>query len=154
MVVWAVGLFEEAGLRLPPLRFVHHGEERTPCLGRRGVHEYVNGRSTIHICTSEPGKVTEALVLHETAHAWAAHGLSDERKADIHSLRRWTYWRNHEEADWRENGSEQAAEMILWGLIDRPVRIVTINEHSCEDLDAGYRVLTGQPPLHGFEDSC
>lgn len=154
MVMWAVDLFDEAGLRLPPTRFVHHGVDRTACSGRRGVHEYVNGRSTINICTDDPGKVTEALVLHETAHAWAAHDLSDERKADFQSLRGWTYWRNHQEADWHENGSEQAAEMILWGLIDRPVGIVTINDHRCEDLDAGYRALTGQPPLHGYRDHC
>lgn len=47
-----------------------------------------------------------------------------------------------------ENESEQAAAMILWGLFDRPVGIITINEHSCEGLDAGYRTSTGQPPLH------
>jgi hypothetical protein len=149
-----VHLFEEAGLRLPPLRFVYHGDDQTPCSGTRGSHRDVDGHSTINICTSEPGKVTAGLVLHETAHAWAAHDLSDERKADFQSLRGWTYWRNHEEVAWHENGSEQAAEMMVWGLIDRPTGIRTINEHSCEDLDAGFRALTGQPPLHGYRDYC
>jgi hypothetical protein len=60
-----------------------------------------------------------------------------------------------QEAAWHESGSEQAAEMMVWGLFDRPVRIVTIiNEHSCNDLDAGYRAFTGQPPLHGYRDYC
>lgn len=44
--------------------------------------------------------------------------------------------------------------MLVWGLIDRPVGIVTISDNSCDDLDAGYRVLTGQPPLHGYRDYC
>jgi hypothetical protein len=155
VVMWAVDLFDEAGLLLPPMRFVHHGDDRALCDGSRGSHRQVDRQSTIDICTSDPDKMTaQLLVLHETAHAWAAHDLSDERKANFQSLRGWTYWTNYQAADWHENGTEQAAEMILWGLIDRPVGIIRINEHSCEDLDAGYRVLTGQPPLHGFEDSC
>jgi hypothetical protein len=154
MANWAVDLFEEAGLRLPPMRFVHHGDDRNPCSGWRGAHRHVDGWSTIEICTSDPGKVTAALVLHETAHAWAAHELTDERKADFQVLRGWTHWSNHREADWHENGSEQAAEILVWGLIDRPVGIVTINANSCDDLDAGYRSLTGQPPLHGYRDHC
>jgi hypothetical protein len=154
MVSWAMDLFDEAGLALPPVRFVYHGDDQTLCSGTRGVHSRVDGQSTIHICTTDPGNVTAGLVLHETAHAWAAHDLSDERKADFQSLRGWTYWRNHQEADWHENGSEQAAEMMVWGLIDWPVGIRTIKDHSCEDLDAGYRALTGQPPLHGYQDHC
>jgi hypothetical protein len=154
MANWAVDLIEEAGLRLPPMRFVYHGDDQTPCSGWRGAHRYVDGRSTIDICTSDSGNVTASLVLHEIAHAWAAHDLSDERKADFQSLRGWTYWSNHQDAEWHENGSEQAAEMMVWGLIDRPVEIITINNHSCDDLDAGYRALTGQPPLHGYRDHC
>ena len=154
IVSWAVKLFEGAGLPLPPMQFVYHGDDPVPCSGWRGAHRYVDGRSTIDICTSDPGTVTEALVLHETAHAWAAHDLSDERKADFQALRGWTYWRNHQEANWHENGSEQAAEMMVWGLIDRPVGIITINEHACDDLDAGYRALTGKQPLHGYRDHC
>jgi len=135
---WAVDLFEEAGLHLPPVRFVYHGDDRAPCGGWRGVHRHDEGNSTIGICSSDPGNVTAVNILHEIAHAWAAHDLSNERKADFQSIRGWTYWRNHEAAKWHENGSEQAAEMILWGLIDRPVGIITINDHSCDDLDAGY----------------
>jgi hypothetical protein len=154
MAHWAADLFEEAGLQLPPMRFVYHGDDQTPCSGWRGAHRHVDGRSTIDICTSDPGKVTAGLILHEAAHAWAAHELSDDRKADFQALRGWTYWSNHQDADWHENGSEQAAEMMVWGLIDRPVEIITINDHSCDDLDAGYRALTGQPPLHGYQDHC
>ena len=124
------------------------------CSGRRGTHRHVDGHSTIDICTSDLGNVTAALVVHETAHAWSAHDLSDERKADFQALRGWTYWRDHQRAGWHENGSEQAAEIMVWGLIDRPIGIVTIDDHTCDDLDAGYRSLTGQPPLHGYEDHC
>lgn len=151
---WSMDLFDEAGLRLPAMRFVYHGDDRRPCSGWRGAHRHVDGRSTIDVCTSEAGNVAAALVLHETAHAWAAHDLSDDRKVDFQAVRGWEYWRDHEQAEWHENGSEQAAEIMVWGLIDRPVGIVTIKDHTCADLHAGYRALTGKPPLHGYEDHC
>jgi len=150
----AIALFDEAGLRLPPLEFVYHGDDRTACSGWAGVHRHVDGRSSVHICTSEPGPVTEALVLHETAHAWAAHDLPEDRKRDFRSLRGWTVWSDHGTVDWHENGSEQAAEIMVWGLMDRPIGIVTIHDSSCADLEAGFRALTGQGPLHGYRDHC
>ena len=154
MGLWAVDLFDRADLRLPPLLFEYHGDDTAACGGWRGAHRRVDGRSVIHICTSRPGNVTAALVLHEMAHAWASVDLPDDRKAEFQALRGWTEWRNHAELAWHENGSEQAAEIIVWGLIDRPVGILTINDTGCEALDAGYRALTGQPPLHGYRDLC
>lgn len=151
---WAVDLFAQADMRLPPVRFVYHGDDPTPCRGWRGAHRHVDGRSTIHLCTSDPGPVTAALVLHEMAHAWASVELSDERRADFQAVRGWTHWSEHDHVEWHENGSEQAAEILMWGLIDRPVGIVTIRDNSCDELDAGYRALTGRPPLHGYRDHC
>lgn len=154
LATWAVDLFAQADMPLPPLRFVYHGDDATSCRGWRGAHRYHDGQSTIHICTSDPGKVTAALVLHEIAHAWSAAELSDERKAAFQALRGWSQWSDHGDTPWHENGTEQAAEILMWGLIDRPVGLVTINDNSCDDLDAGYRSLTGQPPLHGYRDHC
>lgn len=147
----AVELFDDAGLDLPTLRFTHHGDDREHCGGWKGVHRYENGVSDIGLCTDDFGPTTEWLVLHETAHAWAAHSLTEERRAAFRSLRGWEEWR----ADvWHESGSEQAAEIIAWGLIDRPVGVVTIHEHGCDDLVAGYLVLTGREALHGHRDRC
>lgn len=154
LATWAVDLFAQADLRLPPLRFVYHGDDATPCRGWRGAHHDDEGRSTVHICTSDPGKVTGATVLHEVAHAWTAAELPDESKAAFQALRGWTHWSDHGGTPWHENGTEQAAEILMWGLIDRPVGIVTIHDNDCDDLDAGYRTLTGQPPLHGYRDHC
>ena len=154
MATWALGLFDEAGLALPPMSFDYHGDDTTACSGWRGAHRSADGRSIIDICTSDTGPVTAALVLHEVAHAWASVGLSEQRKDEFQALRGWTEWSNHADVAWHDNGAEQAAEILVWGLIDRPVAIVTINDHSCDDLEAGYRVLTEQAPLHGFRDVC
>ena len=151
---WSVELFHEAGLELPPIRFTHHGDALAPCAGREGLHRHIDGLSTIEICTTDAGRTTLWLVLHETAHAWAAHDLDEGRKAEFKTLRGWEHWRSFNTIPWHENGTEQAAEIIAWGLVDRPFGVVSIHDHSCDALDAGYRTLTGQAPLHGYRDHC
>lgn len=153
-VMWAVGLFEEAGLDLPALRYIHHGGDPSPCRGRAGVHHVVGGVSVIELCEPEPSTATEVMILHETAHAWADHNLSDSDKVAFQQLRGFSHWRNYEMAAWHENGTEQAAEILVWGLIDRPIQMIRINDTGCEQLEAGFLVLTGEAPLHGFRDHC
>lgn len=152
--VWAVELFDEAGLRLPSVRYVFHGDSPERCAGRPGLRHAVDGVEVIDICTSEMSNATQGLILHETAHAWIEHNLTLERKAAFQKLRGWTYWRNYDAARWHENGTEQAAEIMVWGLIDRPLAMVRIDQNSCDELEAGYVTLTGREPLHGFRDAC
>ena len=154
MAWWAIDLFDQAGLELPPLRYVHHDGDRTPCSGRDGLHHEVDGVSVIELCATEAVFGVQVMVLHETAHAWADHSLTDERKLAFQELRGWEHWRNYQAAEWHENGTEQAAEIIVWGLIDRPIRMIRIDQTSCDDLTAGYLTLTGQAPLHGYRDHC
>ncbi|MET0910901.1 MAG: hypothetical protein ABWZ99_15655 [Ilumatobacteraceae bacterium] len=151
---WSTELFAQAELVLPPLRYMFHGDDTEPCSGRPGMHHPVDGVNVIEICTSEMSNAMQGTILHETAHAWLDHTLTDQRKAAFQRLRGWTYWRDYDRAAWHENGTEQAAEIMVWGLIDRPLAMIRINQHSCDELDAGYRTLTGQAPLHGFRDEC
>jgi hypothetical protein len=150
--MWSTDLFEQAAFDLPPLRYVFHGNNREPCSERRGLHHRVDGVNVIEIC--EMSSATPVLILHETAHAWIDHNLTEGRKADFKQLRGWIHWRNFDKAEWHDNGTEQAAEIMVWGLIDRPLAIIRIDQNSCDELDAGYRVLTGQAPLHGYRDAC
>lgn len=60
-------------------------------------------------------------------------------------------WR---EGEWHERGAENAAEIIAWGLIDRPVKPVRIYDNDCDQLLGGYVILTGTDPLHGLTDVC
>jgi hypothetical protein len=151
---WAMDLFDQAGFELPPIRYVFHGDAPERCSGRAGKHHRVEGVSVIEICTADLSFPAQRMVLHETAHAWIDHTVTDERRASFQQLRGWTYWRDYDAAAWHENGTEQAAEIMVWGLIDRPLAMVRIDQNSCDELDAGYRALTGQAPLHGFRDAC
>ncbi|HKX75576.1 MAG TPA: hypothetical protein VJR05_09320, partial [Acidimicrobiia bacterium] len=78
----------------------------------------------------------------------------DERRLAFQQLRGWEYWNNYQEASWHENGTEQAADIIVWGLLDRPIKPIRITDNSCAELMAGYLTLTGRLPLHGYLDLC
>jgi hypothetical protein len=58
------------------------------------------------------------------------------------------------EGDWHDRGAEHAAEIIAWGLIDRPTRPGHIDQNSCEELLAAYTTLIGETPLHVFTEAC
>jgi hypothetical protein len=153
LIDWAMGLFDQAALPLPPIQFVHHDTSEA-CLGSTGAQTYRDGRSTIHICTDDASAVEQFLFLHEIAHAWDRLALTDERRAAFLKLRGLTEWRNDDPERWHERGAEHAAEIMVWGLMDRPIRPVFIPHHSCGELLAGYLVLVGRPPLHGYTNYC
>jgi hypothetical protein len=136
-------LFDEAGLALPALDLEHHGEDADRCGGGVGLHHVVGGTHAIELCGERVSVVT---VLHEMAHAWVAANVSLEQRATFRQLRGWAYWRDYERAAWHDNGTEQAAEIIVWGVADRVLPMVRIEQNSCEELTAGYLVLTGRRP--------
>ncbi len=153
MVADAVGLFADSGLELPPL-VVRGGDAETGCDGHDGIHRPHAGWSEIELCAQETTGAVFHTVLHELAHAWAAQGLSPERKEAFQELRGFEFWRNYVEAAWEDNGTEQAAEIIAWGVNDRPAGTVRIDQVSCGELRAGFIALTGMEPLHGLTNVC
>jgi hypothetical protein len=153
MLDWALALFDAADLALPPLRVIGH-DSTDPCRGRDGAHFYASGRSTIHLCTRETGPVQQFLYLHELAHAWDHHALRDERRRTFLDLRGLTEWNNDDPDGWHDRGAEHAAEIVMWGLMDRPISVVRLEANSCPELRAGYLALVGRPPLHGYTKWC
>jgi hypothetical protein len=150
---WALGLYADAGLELPPLEFVRYSS-REPCRGARGFFTGRRSPPTVRICTPDADRFVELLFLHEIAHGWDAHALTDRRREAFLELRDLETWWDDGSAPWHTYGAEQAAQIIVWGLLDRPVRITTIPDASCAELRAGYLVLTGRAPLHGYTDLC
>lgn len=146
----ALDLFQKANLALPDIHFVGH-DDRRACHGRDGAARQVGSGAVVNLCFREVGPVQEWVTLHEIAHVWDYHSLDDERREDFVALRNLEGWR---EGEWHERGAENAAEILVWGLMDRPVRPARIYDNSCQELLAGYLTLTGQPPLHGYTDVC
>ena len=149
--VIVLGLYAEAGLELPHLDFELHPDGEA-CHGGRGY--YMGDGSTIRICIPDTGAVAQPVYLHEIAHAWDARTLSDDRRATFLDQRGLHKWWDDGSAPWYTFGAEQAAQIVMWGLIDRPISVATIPDSGCAELQAGYHLLTGRRPLHGFTDLC
>ena len=148
---WAMELFDAADLDLPAVTFIRF-DSQEPCFGRRGAHIVEEGRSVIRICNEDTDRGAERVMLHELAHAWDRHELTEERRVDFMRLRHLRVWRSND-AEWEEKGAEQAAEVLVWGLIDWDFS-AQIPDNTCIELLRGYVTLTGRQPLHGFTGKC
>jgi hypothetical protein len=147
-----VGLFEQANLELPPL-LVRSGQDGDECGQHLGLHRQHESWSEIVLCKSGSSGFERSVVVHELAHAWAAFELSDTNKAAFQQVRGWEHWHDYENAAWRDNGTEQAAEVIAWGVYDLAATIA-IGHHGCADLAESYRALTGLDPAQGITTIC
>ena len=153
VVTHAVGLFAEAGLPLPAM-IVHGSQDPTACGGHDGLHQPHEQWSEIFLCSSKSDEWFRRVVLHELAHAWSTIGLPVERRHAFQVLRGWEHWSNYDLAEWRDNGTEQAAEIIAWGVSNKAAPTVQIDHDSCAELRTGYRTLTGAEPPHGLTSLC
>jgi hypothetical protein len=101
----------------------------------------------VALCTErEPfSLVTQRVLLHEMAHAWPIGGLSDADRERFVTARDLPSW-DDQGTPWELRGTEQAAEIIAWALLDRDVPVVHIPNAEPDALEAGYRLLTGSAP--------
>lgn len=150
---WAIGLFDAADMRLPPVQ-VTSSADPAECHGTEGIHHPDGERSIIVICGEHVGFATDRVLLHELAHAWERHSVTPADRAAFQRLRGNEVWHDYDAAPWHENGTEQAAEIVLWGVIDRPAPMIRITQNSCDELRAAFRVLTGFDPLPSTHDRC
>jgi hypothetical protein len=133
-------------------RLVGHDDPEI-CRGRNGIAFDRGDHTEIGLCTREVEAHVEFLILHELAHAYEHQFVSDEVREEFLELRGLERWRGSDLA-WHEAGAEHTAEILVWGLMDRPVWIVRIDDVSCEELMEGYDTLTGSVPVHGYTDYC
>ncbi len=147
MLAWALDRFRLAGLELPELDIIVHGST-ADCGGHVGY--YVTSTNQLHVC-----RLDKKSVLHELAHAWADHNLTDRDRRAFVQLRGLADWNDHGQ-DWNQRATEHAAETLTWALMDRETtvrwidgdgtetrRLLRIEESSPDELAAAYRLLTG-----------
>lgn len=147
--------FEQQALELPELSFEFR-PHAVDCLGHKGL--YSSRSRTLRMCSMD-----KKTMLHELAHAWANHNLSDAEMNEFARHRGLGEW-NDQAAPWKERATEHAAEIITWALMDRAVhlrlsvdsevachesefRLVTIEDSTVERLHAGFVRLTGLEPV-------
>jgi hypothetical protein len=144
---WALSRFEQAGLALPPLTIAFH-DDKQPCEGNFGYYRSTTP-ARIDICgfNSDRFLVTpKKTILHELGHAWARHTLTDQARQAFCRLRGLAAW-NDDDIAWEDQGSEQAAEIIAWALLDQDVTLAKISDADPPSLSRAYLQLTGTLPL-------
>jgi hypothetical protein len=147
LIDWATRRFAMAGLTPPSVEFVFHSSS-LDCSGHIGLY-YANS-DTIHLC-----RLDNSAILHEMAHAWARQNLATATIAQFVSSRDLAAW-NDQDEPWSLRGTEHAAEIIAWALLDhnRLVRwiandgdetykLLSIPDSSSDRLSDGFELLTG-----------
>lgn len=108
---WAVDRFQRAGLELPPVVIEIHNAP-ADCNGYDGLFRASETLPAILVCNR-----SRYIVLHELAHAWEHHNLTDDTRQEFMELLGLTAWNEHDVV-WGERGVEALAEIITWGLYD------------------------------------
>jgi hypothetical protein len=143
---WALGRFEQAGLKLPPLSIAFH-DEKEACSGHYGFYR-PSTPARIDICGFNRNRflvTPKRTMLHELAHAWLDENLDDETRHRFLELRSLDAW-NETSGPWESRGFEHAAEIITWGLIDEELSLAKIGDGTPRDLAAAYELLTSRRP--------
>lgn len=152
-VHWARDRFLEAGLSLPNVHLTFH-DTTGICQGALGgFRAESDGSGRIFICVVESGYARELKVkrtlLHELAHAWDYHALTDPVRDEFMRLRGLEGWLSG--VPYEQRAGELAAEVITWGLMDRPILMGSLKEPpSWEELYEGYLLLTDSEPPYGY----
>lgn len=130
----ADAVFASAGLRLPGLE-IHVRPNFAACDGLGGRFNVDGSGRSVELCSG-----LQFTVLHEFAHAWAHHNLSDETRRDFVELHGLPSW-NDPDIPWARRGTEVAAETIAKALLNSP--LPDWQQEVAAELDAGYTLLTG-----------
>ena len=140
---WSIRRYREAGLDgMPDLDVYVHGSDEE-CNG--GIGLYHAGR--IDLCTkasSDPYQ--RKFALHEMAHGWIEDNVSGavlDRFMDIRGIAAW----NDRSFDWKQRGTEQAAEIVTWGLGEGEIAPLLPEATDAPTLTHLYELLTGREPI-------
>jgi hypothetical protein len=142
-VDWALHRYRLAGLEDMPSLDVYLHRSHEACNG--GIGLYHAGR--IELCTknsSEPYQ--RKFALHEMAHAWTEAHIEGAILNRFMGIRGITHW-NDRSDDWKDRGTEQAAEIITWGLGEGEIAPLLPETVDVRTLAGLYQLLTGREPI-------
>ena len=106
----------------------------------RAFHAFEHGHHVVVMCAE-----TELTLLHELAHVWSDLYLDEAQRAEWVELRGLESWH---EGEWRDRGTEHAAEIIAFGLYDTPHVPRAIGNNDYRTVTEAFEWLMGMPPVH------
>lgn len=157
VVEWALGRFEAAGLATPRIESVTFEPSRQ-CADRSGRLVHVDGSSELFLCLLERDLCSgrdrcdraalnvRLAVLHELGHAWLLDHVDGSVQAELLEVTGTATW-DDRDTPWQRRGSEYAAEVLAWGLLDELVPMVRIGAPPCSTLAGVFELITEREPL-------
>ena len=147
VVDWAASRYTAAGLVLPAVDIYFHSQGSGTCPGTF-VAYWTSGHDTdrIDMCTTN-----RRVLLHELAHAWVHRNLTIEDREQFLQLWDLTTWASPDVAH-HQQGIEEAAEIIAWGLLDGLDTISHLYHYDSQRLAVAYQHLTGSPSPYRTND--
>lgn len=153
MAEWAIARFDEADLPLPAMAIEFHSDMED-CNGFLGYYD--RSEKQLDVCNQGAPRTDPIhTILHELAHAWSFEYLPEDIVEAFTEDRGLDAWRDAD-ARWWQQGQEQAAEVVAWGLMNEaePFNSIWVIGEQCEELSAAFAFLTGIGPLHTSTESC
>lgn len=149
LVEWGLGRFKAAGYwRCPRWTRSHSHRPSGPNLWSHTGYASLGAETVrVDLCIGEGGTADRRTVLHELGHEWEYQNVDAPTRQAFLDLRGLEAWVPADsDMPWQE-GIEQAAETIAWGLMDQPIGI-KIPDTATQDLAEAFRLLTGTEPLN------
>lgn len=140
---WSIRRYREAGLDGMQDLEVYLHRSHDACDGGLGL--YHAGR--IDLCTKDSSDpYRRKFALHEMAHAWIESNVDAavlDRFMDVRGIAAW----NDRSFDWKDRGTEQAAEIVTWGLGEGEIAPLLPEATDAPTLARLYELLTGREPI-------
>jgi hypothetical protein len=155
LVAWAIGRYTDAGLPPPTPRSVAFPPSAT-CVLVAGLAVDTGEGVDLQLCFGQaeacadpdctPTLTARSTLIHELGHVWTVQHADETTRAEFLELRGLEDW-NGPDLAWDERGTEHAAEILAWGLLDEPYLSARLPDDQCAELADAFEVLTGVPPL-------
>ena len=151
LVAWAIRRFVAAGIPAPPVTHVTFPPTEACERGFSGMSYHSETEGHIDVCTPPEALAATAdvapltarrTILHELAHLWMIANTDDGQRAEFMDHLGLEAWSG---VEWGSSGSEAAAEILMWGVIDDHVT-VRIPGATCDDRMTAFELLTGTTP--------
>lgn len=142
-VDWALHRYRLAGLEDMPSLDVYLHRSHEAC--NEGIGLYHAGR--IDLCSEDSSESYQRkFALHEMAHAWIESNVEPailDRFMQVRGIATW----NDRSDDWKDRGTEQAAEIVTWGVGEGEIAPLLPETVDVRTLGGLYELLTGREPI-------
>lgn len=150
--------FTEAGLDAPTHVVPSFHTSMDACNGNLGLRTTEDGVSRVRVCWSHEDPFVELhlqgqALMHELAHAWAERNLDEARRdafVDFTGASSWSLAAD----DWQDRGTEQAADLITWALLDPAVLFIDFDNGECHSWAPAFELLTGVDAPAPLLEAC